>query len=122
MFLIASCRHGGIPASPSDHYALEVDLLCFSSGGGEHPSAREPTFCVRDFCRTDGATMEMEIRADLVVLLQEHRAKPEFLIFDWNTARNIAVSVIGVVNHLTFDTCYNTTANGSSRCILVLVR
>ena len=122
MFIIAFCRHGNIPAPPCDYYALEVDLLCFSSGGGEHPSAIEPTLSVRDVCRTEGATMEMEIRADLLaVLLQEHRAKPEFLIFDWKTAQNIAVSVIGV-SHLPFDTCYNAAANGSSRCISVLVR
>jgi len=44
--------------SPSGYYALEVDLLCFFFGGGEHPSQRATLF-VRDVLR---AEMEMEIR------------------------------------------------------------
>jgi hypothetical protein len=72
MLPIKSCRHGNIPTPPSGYYALEVDLLCFSSGGGEHPSAREPTLFVRDVHGTERATMEMEIRGDLLaVLLKE---------------------------------------------------
>jgi len=82
-----------MPTSPSGYYALEVDLLCFSSGGGEHPSAREPTLFVRDVHGTEGVTMEMEIRGDLLtVLLKEYWAENEFLIFDWKTAQTIAVS------------------------------
>jgi hypothetical protein len=91
---IKSCRHGNIPTPPSGYYALEVDLLCFSSGGGEHPSAREPTIFVRDVDGTERVTMEMEIRGDLlaVLLKEEDWAENEFLIFDWKTAQTISVS------------------------------
>jgi hypothetical protein len=92
MLPIKSCRHGDMP-TPSGYYALEVDLLCFSSGGGEHPSAGEPTLFVRDVHGTEGVTMEMEIRGDLLtVLLKEYWAENEFLIFDWKTAQTIVVS------------------------------
>jgi hypothetical protein len=99
MLPIKSCRHGNIPTPPSGYYALEVDLLCFSSGGGEHPSAREPTLFVRDVHGTESATMEsatmeMEIRGDLlaVLLKEEYWAENEFLILDWKTAQTIVVS------------------------------
>jgi hypothetical protein len=83
-----------MPTPPSGYYALEVDLLCFSSGGGEHPSAREPTIFVRDVDGTERVTMEMEIRGDLlaVLLKEEDWAENEFLIFDWKTAQTISVS------------------------------
>jgi hypothetical protein len=74
---------------------LEVDLLCFSSGGGEHPSAREPTLFVRDAHWTERATMEMEIRGNLLAVLlkeEEDWDESEFLIFDWKTAQAIVVS------------------------------
>jgi len=91
MLPIKSCRHGNISTSPSGYYALEVDLLCFSSGGGEHPSAREPTLFVRDVLR---AEMEMEIHGDLlaVFLKGQYCADNELLIFDWKAAQTIAVS------------------------------
>jgi hypothetical protein len=93
MLTIKSCRHGNMPTPPSGYYALEVDLLCFSSGGGEHPPAREPTLFVRDAHGTESATMEMEIRGDLLaVLLKEDWDESEFLIFDWKTAQAIVVS------------------------------
>jgi hypothetical protein len=94
MLTIKSCRHGNMPTPPSGYYALEVDLLCFSSGGGEHPSAREPTIFVRDVDGTERVTMEMEIRGDLlaVLLKEEDWAENEFLIFDWKTAQTISVS------------------------------
>jgi hypothetical protein len=98
MLPIKSCRHGNIPTPPSGHYALAVDLLCFSSGGGEHPSAREPTLFVRDAHGTENATMEMEIRGDLLAVFlneanwEEDWAESEILIFDWKTAQTIAVS------------------------------
>ena len=68
--------------------------MCFSSGGGEHPSAREPTIFVRDADQVDRVTMEMEIRGDLlaVVLKEDYWAENEFLIFNWKTAQTIAVS------------------------------
>jgi len=83
-----------MPTPPSGHYALEVDLLCFSSGGGEHPLAGVPTLFVKDVDGTESATMEMEIRGDLlaVLLKEEDWAEHEFLIFDWKTAQTIAVS------------------------------
>jgi hypothetical protein len=94
MLPIKSCRHGNIPTPPSGYYGFEVDLLCFSSGGGEHPSAREPTIFVRDADQVDRVTMEMEIRGDLlaVVLKEDYWAENEFLIFNWKTAQTIAVS------------------------------
>ena len=94
MLPIKSCRHGNMPTPPSGYYALEVDLLCFSSGGGEHPSAKEPYIFVRDVDGTERVTMEMEIRGDLlaVVLKEDYWAENEFLIFNWKTAQTIAVS------------------------------
>jgi len=67
----------------------------FSSGGGEHPSAREPTLFVRDAHGTESATMEMEIRGNLLAALlkeEEDWDESEFLIFDWKTAQAIVVS------------------------------
>ena len=89
--------------SDHDEHTIEIDLLCFSSGG-EHPSASEPTLFVRDVSRTDRVTMEMEIRAGLlgVLLKEEGQALREFLVFDWKTAQNIAVSVIGIVSDQIF--------------------
>jgi hypothetical protein len=101
------CRHGNVPTPPSDFYThtLEVDFLCFSSGGGEHPSARESTLLVRDVSMTECVTMAMEIRAGLLaVFLKGEDSKGEryheLLVFDWKTAQNIAVSVIGITGDL----------------------
>ena len=69
MLPIKSCRHGNMPTPPSGYCALEVDLLCFSSGGGEHPSAGEPTLFVEDVCETGRATMERAIRGDFLPVL-----------------------------------------------------
>ena len=95
-------RHGNMPIPPSGYCALEVDLLCFSSGGGEHPLAAGPTLFVKDIYGARRATMEMEIRGDLLAVLPriqyqadgEYRltAEHELLIFDWKTAQTIAVS------------------------------
>jgi hypothetical protein len=79
MLPIKSRRHGKMPTPPSDYYVLEVDLLHFSSGGGEHPSVGEPTLFVRDIRRIERVTME--IHEDLLaVLLKEEQywAKNEF--------------------------------------------
>jgi hypothetical protein len=94
MLPIKSCRHGEMPTPPFGYYALEVDLLCFSSGGGEHPSAGEPTLFINDVYGTDLDAVEMEIRRDLLAVLSKrrYRAENEFFIFDWKTAQIIAVS------------------------------
>ena len=92
MLPIKLCRHGNMPTPPSGYCMLEVDLLCFSSGGGEHPSAGEPTLFVKDVNEVGGATMEMEIRGNLLAVLLRYRAENEFLIFDWKTAQTIVVS------------------------------
>ena len=94
MLPIKSCRHGNMPTPPSGYCTLEVDLLCFSSGGGEHPSAGKPTLFIKDVDGTELDAMEMEIRGDLlaVLLKRRYRAENEFLIFDWTTAQTIAVS------------------------------
>jgi len=81
-----------MPTPPSGCYALEVDLLCFFSGG-EHPSAREPTLFVREAYGTESATME--IRGDLLAMLlkeEQHWAENDLLIFDCKIAQTIAVS------------------------------
>jgi hypothetical protein len=96
MLPIKSCRHGNMPTPPSGYYVLEVDLLCFSSGGGEHPSAREPTIFVRAVDEPERAAMEIEIRGDLLAVLlkeeEQYWAENEFLIFNWKTAQTIVVS------------------------------
>jgi hypothetical protein len=73
---------------------LEVDLLCFSSGGGEHPSAGEPTLFIKDLDGTELDAVEMEIRGDLLAVLLKRRTRAgnEILIFNWKTAQFIAVS------------------------------
>jgi hypothetical protein len=83
-----------MPTPPSGYYAVEVDLLCFSSGGGEHHSAGEPTLFIKDVDGTELDAMEMEIRGDLlaVLLKDEDWAENEFLVFDWKTAQTIVVS------------------------------
>jgi hypothetical protein len=75
--------------------------LRFSSGGGEHQSARKPTLSVKD-----GSTesynvewgMDMDIRAGLLAVLVDKRGNgKELLVFNWKTAQNIAVSDIDIV-------------------------
>jgi hypothetical protein len=101
MLPIKSCRHGNIPTPPSGYYALEVDLLCFSSGGGEHPSARESTLLVRNISSEEIVAMEIKICVGhLVMLLKEQWCQCKLLVFDWKTAQIIAVSVIGTVTKL----------------------
>jgi hypothetical protein len=78
-----------ISVPDSDYYPYEVDLLCFSSGGGEHPSAREPTL----FLSGSAQKMEMEIRKDLLAVL----FRDELSVFDWKTAENIVVSVSDII-------------------------
>ena len=92
MLPIKSCRHGNIPTPNSGYYALEVNLLCFSSGGGGHSSVGEPTLFIKD---VDGTGLDaMEIRGDLLAVLLKrwYRAENEFLDFDWKTAQTIVVS------------------------------
>jgi hypothetical protein len=100
-----SCRHGNLPLNaysrrPSDYSAvtLEVDFLCFSSGG-QHPSANEPTLVVSDVSRAGGVDLglglDLEIRDDLLAVLGYRLS-----IFAWKTGQNIAVSDIGFETHL----------------------
>jgi hypothetical protein len=79
--------------STSGYNTYEVDLLCFSSGGGKHPSAREPTlFLTGSSWRRK---MKMEIRKDLLAVL----FTDELLVFDWKTAQNIVVGVPDILGY-----------------------
>jgi hypothetical protein len=83
---------------------LEVDLLCFSLGGDEHPSARDSTLFVKKISEEDRAEwkMTMEIHKNLLAVLlkpgyfRDHSAchDHELWIFDWKTGEKIAVGVI----------------------------
>jgi hypothetical protein len=96
-----------------DAYTLEVDLLCFSLGGVEHPSARESTILVKTILRGYRTTWEMtmEIHTSLLgVLLQPIVTSEEFLpdaelsIIDWKTGETISVCNIATAG----DTCFDT--------------
>ncbi|KIM76495.1 hypothetical protein PILCRDRAFT_91583 [Piloderma croceum F 1598] len=71
----------------SEFVTLEVDLLCFSSGG-QHPSANEPTLVVSDVSRAGGDDLwlglDLEIRDDLLAVLGYRLS-----IFAWKTGQNI---------------------------------
>jgi hypothetical protein len=51
-------------------HSLEVDLLSFSLGGGEHPSARESTRLLKDVSIEDGVEwgMKTEIHMNLLTV------------------------------------------------------
>jgi hypothetical protein len=74
--------------------------LRFSSGGGEHQSARKPTLLVKDGWIESLSEVDMDIRAGLLaVLIHKDSWRPdanELLVFDWQTAQNIAVSGIEI--------------------------
>lgn len=79
-----------------DHLCEGHDGRQYASGGGKHPSAREPTLLAQDFSRVDRVTwdLEMEICADLLALLLKKERTGELLFFDWKTGKNIAVGAI----------------------------
>ena len=83
------CRHGNVPTPPSADFAhsLEVDLLSFSSGGREHPSAKMSTLLVRDVSGTEKVAMKMEIRVGLAVFLKGIDGSRELLVSDWKTGQ-----------------------------------
>ena len=51
-------------------FRLAVDLLSFSFGGGEHPSATQSTLLLKDVSIEDGAEwgMKMEIHMNLLTV------------------------------------------------------
>jgi len=85
-----------VPTPHSDYYAhtLEIDFLCFSSGG-EDPLAGEPTRIVKHVSGTELIEMDMEICVGLSAVLLTG-SDNVLLVFDWKRAQNIVVSVIGI--------------------------
>jgi hypothetical protein len=79
-------------------HTLEVDLLCFSLGGDEHPSAQESTLLVKNVLEGDPNIWSMGIeihKNSLAVLLKPiHISGNELWIFDWKTGEKIAVGVM----------------------------
>lgn len=89
-------------------YTLEVDLLCFSMGGDEHPLAKESTLVAKTVLHEEPFKYEMtmEIRKGLLVVLIKPKHwhsivsemgmddDHELLVFDWKTGQEIAVRVI----------------------------
>jgi len=76
--------------------------------------ASEPTLFVRDVSRTDRLQWRWRSCGSIRCASEGGgQALREFLVFDWKTAQNIAVSVIGIgkrSNLLILD--YDTAANG----------
>jgi hypothetical protein len=88
-------RHGTSPCS------FEVDLLSFSLGGGEHPSAEASTLFVKHVENLPGWQMKMEIHENLLAVLLKHREmfpgkEQELWVFDWKTGEKITVGAINV--------------------------
>ena len=86
--------------------ALEVDLLCFSKGGGEHPLATESTLLVKDDLPDGFAwARQIEIHMNLLgALISPLAARTEVAhrwpdaklwIFDWRKGQKIAVKCYG---------------------------
>jgi hypothetical protein len=109
-------RHGNVPPQTTGHYyshALEINLLSFSLGGGEHPSARESSLLVKTVLREDGIDWEMSmaIHMNLLGVCLKPMAiiggiiwpDAELYIFDWKTAEKITVGAIGTTRDVCFD-------------------
>jgi hypothetical protein len=92
----------------SGPHSLEVDILCFSRGDGEHPWTRKSTVHVKDVSKADGVYwgMTTEIHTNLLAVLLAPELMTgryggwpdrELQIFDWTTGQEIAVSVVSTV-------------------------
>jgi hypothetical protein len=91
----------------SGPHSLEVDILCFSRGDGEHPWTRKSTVHVKDVSEADGVYWgtTIEIRTNLLAVLLAPQIMTrryrwpdrELRIFDWTTGQEIAVSVVSTV-------------------------
>jgi hypothetical protein len=90
---------------PCLSFSLEVDILCFSRGDGEHPWTRKSTVHVKDVHKeADGVHWEMmiEICTNLLAVLLVPEVivdlygwpDRELRIFDWTTGQEIAVSAV----------------------------
>jgi hypothetical protein len=86
---------------PSPAYSVEVDLLCYSLGGGGHPLANETTLVVKDVLRENSSSSEMmmEIYANFLAVLFLYNPTfmaprdAELQIFNWKTGEKLAVCV-----------------------------
>ena len=81
-----------------DPQSLEVDILCFSGGDGEHPWTRKSTVLVKDDLKADDVSWDMtiEIHTNLLAVLLTprwpDRSDKELRVFEWRTGEEIAVS------------------------------
>ena len=84
--------------------SLEVDILSFSGGDGEHPWTRKSTVHVKDIFGADGVSWDMtiEIHTNLLAVLLVPTSirgdmrwpDMELRVFEWKTGEEIAVSDI----------------------------
>jgi len=75
--------------------SFEVDLLCMSCGGGEHPAAGKSTLHIKNISRDDRWETRMKIYTNLLAVHFRCTFFSELWIFDWKAGKKLAVGTIG---------------------------
>ena len=65
------CGDVSSPLGSFNSHSFEVDIICLSGGGGEHPWTRKSTVRIKDILKEDRVCrrVEMGIHSNLLVVL-----------------------------------------------------